>query len=66
MDFSSPIALLRPSATSRKSKGDRGNPCLSPYYANKKEKVVPLMRVANHIVDIQLMIQFIKGSSNPG
>ena len=44
--FASRIALLNPSATSRKSRGDSGQPCLIPLSAWKKGEAAPFMRTA--------------------
>ena len=58
--FASRIALLKPSATSKKSRGDRGQPCLNPRSAWKKGEAAPLMRTAKEAVVIHAKIHFIK------
>ena len=58
--FASRRALLRPYATSKKSRGGRGNPCLKPLSEWKKWDVAPLMRTAKEVVDIHANIHFIK------
>ena len=49
------IALLKPSATTRKSKGARGHPCLSPLPDLKKLEATPLIRTKNEI-EVKLLI----------
>ena len=44
--FASRMALLNPSATSRKSRGDSGEPCLRPLSAWKIGEANPFMRTA--------------------
>ena len=59
--FTSRIALLKPSATSKKSRGDRGQPCLNPRSTWKKGEVAPLMRTAKETVVMHAKIHFMKG-----
>ena len=58
--FASRMALLKPSATSKKSKGERGQPYLNPLSAWKKGDATPLMRTAKETVVIHAKIHFIK------
>ena len=58
--FASRIALLKPSATSKKSRGERGHPCLNPCSAWKKGDAAPLMRTAKEAVVIHAKIYFMK------
>ena len=58
--FASRIALLKPSATSKKSRRERGQPCLDPHSAWKKGDAAPLMRTAKEVVVIHAKIHFIK------
>ena len=59
--FASRIALLKPSANSKKSRGDRGQPCLNPCSAWKKVEASPLMRTAKEAVVMHAKIHFMKG-----
>ena len=59
--FASRIALLKPSTTSKKSRGDRGQPCLNPRSAWKKGEAAPLMRTAKEVVAMHAKIYFMKG-----
>ena len=59
--FASRIALLKPSTTSKKSRGDRGKPCLNPCSAWKKGEAAPLMRNTKEAVVIHAKIHFMKG-----
>ena len=59
--FASRIALLKPSTTSKKSRGDRGQPCLNPYSAWKKGEAAPLMRTAKEAIVMHAKIIFMKG-----
>ena len=63
--FASRRALLRPSATSKKSRGERGHPCLKPLSEWKKWDVAPLMRTAKEAVEIHAKIHFIKEKLKP-
>jgi len=58
-------ALLRPSATRRKSKGERGKLCLSPLLEVKKGEVAPLILTTKVTKDIHAIIHLMKGTSNP-
>ena len=58
--FASRIALLKPSTTSKKSRGERGQPYLNPRSAWKKGDAAPLMRAAKEAVVIHAKIHFIK------
>ena len=58
--FASRRALLKPSATSRKSKVERGHPCRKSLLEWKKWDVAPLMRNAKEVVEIHANIHFIK------
>ena len=58
--FASRRALLKPSTTSKKSRGGRGNPCLKPLSEWKKWDVAPLIRTAKEVVEIHGNIHFIK------
>ena len=57
--FASRIALLKPSATRRKSRGERGQPYLNPRSAWKKVDVAPLMRTAKEVVEMHAIIHLI-------
>ena len=59
--FASRIALLNPSATSRKSRGDSGKPCLRPLSSWKKGEAAPFMRTAKEAVVMHAKIHFMKG-----
>ena len=59
--FASRIALLKPSATSKKSRGDRGQPCLNPLSAWKNGEAAPLMRTTKEAVVMHAKIHFMKG-----
>ena len=61
LPFASRIALLNPSTTSRKSRGDTGHPCLRPLSAWKKGEATPFMRTAKDAVMMQENIHFMKG-----
>ena len=54
------MALLRPFATSKKNRGERGHPCLKPCLEWKKLDVAPLMRTGKEEVEIHAKIHFIK------
>jgi hypothetical protein len=41
------------------------NPCLNPHSAGKNVEVAPFMRTTKETVEMQLIIQLMKGSSNP-
>ena len=58
--LASRMALLRPFESSKKSRGERGHPCLNPCLAWKKWDAAPLMRTAKEAVVIQAKIHFIK------
>jgi hypothetical protein len=58
-------ALLKPSATRRKSRGERGHPCLRPLSEEKKGEVAPLIKTAKVTEEIQAIIHLMKGTSNP-
>jgi hypothetical protein len=58
-------ALLNPSATRRKSRGERGHPCLSPLPEEKKGEAAPLIRTTKVTEEIQAIIHLMKGTSNP-
>jgi hypothetical protein len=60
-----PKALLKPSMTRRKRRGERGHPCLSPLSEEKKGEVAPLIRTAKETEEIQAIIHLMKGTSNP-
>ena len=57
--FASRMALLRPFATSKNKRGERGNPCLSPLFERKKDKAEPFMSTAKDVVEMQAKIHFI-------
>jgi len=57
--------MLSPSATNRKSRGDKGNPCQRSLLYWKKGEVDPFMNTAKETKEMQLMTQFIKGRPNP-
>ena len=59
--FASRMALLNPSATSRKSRGDSGQPCLRPLPGWKNGEAAPFMRTAKEAVVIHAQIHFMKG-----
>ena len=59
--FASRIALLKPSTTSKKSRWDRGQPCLNPCRAWEKGEATPLMRNAKEAVVMDAKIHFMKG-----
>ena len=63
--FSKISALLRPSATRRKSRGERGQPCLSPLSEVKKGEATPFISIAKVTEEIQEIIHLMKGTSNP-
>ena len=46
-------AQLRPLATNRKSKGERGHPCLSSLSEVNKGEASPLMRKTKEVVEMQ-------------
>ena len=58
--FASRIDLLKPSTTSKKSRGDRGKPCLNPLSTWKNGEAAPLMRTAKEAVVIHTKIHFMK------
>ena len=53
-------ALLRPSTTSKKSRGERGHPYLKPRSEWKKWDAAPLMRTAKEAIEIHTKIHFMK------
>ena len=59
--FASRIALLNPSATSMKSRGDSGQPCLRPLSAWKNGDAAPFIRAAKEAVVMRAKIHFMKG-----
>ena len=61
LPFASRIALLSPSITSRKSKGDSGKPCLRPLSVWKKGEAAPFMGTAKEALVMQEKIHFMKG-----
>jgi hypothetical protein len=63
--FAFEIALLSPSATRRKSRGDNGHPCLKPLSEGKKEQAEPLIRTTKEVVVRQFMAQLMKGTTKP-
>ena len=65
LDFVAPIALLSPSTTNKKRSGGKGQRCLNPLSAEKKFEVDPFIRKKKDIVEMHLMIQSVKGISNP-
>ena len=60
-------ALLNPSATRRrrKSRGERGHPCLRPLPEEKKGEAAPFIRTAKVTEEMQVIIHLMKGASNP-
>ena len=58
-------ALLKPSATTRKSKGARGHPCLRPLPDLKKLEATPLIRTKKETEVKLLITQVIKETPNP-
>ena len=58
--FASRRALLNPSATNKKSKGERGHPWQRPLSKWKKWDAAPLMRTAKEAVEMHEKIHFIK------
>jgi hypothetical protein len=44
LDFATPIALLSPSTTNKKMSGEKGQPCLNPFSAEKKFEEDPFIR----------------------
>ena len=63
--FASRMALLKPSATSKKSRGDRGQPCLNPCSTWKKGEVAPFMSTAKEVIVMHAKIHFMKGWLKP-
>ena len=61
LPFASRMALLKPSTTSKKSRADRGQPCLNPRSTWKKGEVSPLMRTVKEVVVMHAKIHFMKG-----
>ena len=59
--FSSIISILNPFATSRKSRGDSGKPCLRPLSAWKNGEADPFMRNTKEEVVMHAKIHFMKG-----
>ena len=59
--FASRIALLNPSTTNRKSRGDSGNPCLRPILAWKKGESSPFIRTKKEVVVMPAKIYFMNG-----
>ena len=58
--LASRMSLLTPSATRKKSRGERGHPCLNPRSEWKKWDAAPLMRTMKEAVVIHAKIHFIK------
>ena len=58
--LASRMALLRPFSTSKKSRRERGQPCLDPHSAWKKGDAAPLMRTAKEVVVIHAKFNFMK------
>ena len=58
-------ALLNPFATRRKSRGERGHPCLRALPEEKKGEAALLIRTAKVTKEIQAIIHLMKGTSNP-
>ena len=65
LPFASRIALLNPSATRRKSKGDSGQPYLRPLSAWKKGEADPFIRTAKEAIVMHSKIHFMKGYLKP-
>jgi len=63
--FASKISLLSPSATKRKSSGERGQPCLKPLSEEKKGEAEPLISTAKETVVRQFMTHLMKGDAKP-
>jgi hypothetical protein len=59
------MALLSPSSTNRNMRVDKAQPCLRPLAAVKKDEAASFIRTTKDIVEIQLIIQFVKGRSKP-
>ena len=59
--FASRIALLNPSATNRKSRGDSGHPCLRPLSAWKKGEAAPFISTSKEAVVMHAKNHFMKG-----
>ena len=58
--FSTLKYILKPSATSMKSKGYKWQPCQIPLLAWKKGNATPLIRTESDTIVIKLMIHMIK------
>ena len=59
--FASSNALVSPSATSRKMRGERGHPWRNSLSEWKKWELAPFMRIAKEAVEMQAKIHFING-----
>ena len=65
MDLADNRALLKPSVTTRNSKGARGHPCLSPLPNLKKLEATPLIKTENE-TEVKLLITHVmKGTPKP-
>jgi hypothetical protein len=51
--------------TKRKSKGERGQPCLRPLSEWKKGEAKPLIRTTKESVVRKIMIHLMNGTANP-
>jgi len=58
-------ALLKPSATNKKSKGERGQPWRKPFSEMKKGEANPFIRIAKETEEMHAMIHLMKGTLNP-
>jgi hypothetical protein len=58
------IYLLSPSATSKKSSGDRGSLSEVLFLEMKKGEVAPFMRTIKETNDMQAVIHLMNGTSN--
>lgn len=63
--FSAESALLRPSTTRRKSRGESGQPCLIPLSDLKKGEAEPFMSIEKETVVMQCIIHLMKGTGKP-
>ena len=63
--FADKRPLLNPSATTRNSKGARGNPCLSPHPDLKKLEATPLIKIEKEIEVKLLITQVMKDTPKP-
>ena len=59
------IALLSPSITIIKSRGERGNPWRSPFSEVKKGEATPFMSTMKETEQMQAINHLMKGTSNP-